>query len=156
MRLLLVEDHALIILDLALPRMGGMEVLKRLRARGNPVPVIVLTANASLDGRVKGLNEGADDYLAKPFQIEELEARIRVQLRRANDRTAPVISCGDLVFDTNTRLFSLGGAALSLTPREHAVLEQLVVKAGRTVSKAALSTAIYDFDTDADPSAIEI
>ena len=149
-------DHALIILDLALPRMGGMEVLKRLRARGTPVPVIVLTANASLDGRVKGLNEGADDYLAKPFQIEELEARIRVQLRRANDRTAPVISCGDLVFDTNTRLFSLAGATLSLTPREHAVLEQLVVKAGRTVSKAALSTAIYDFDTDADPSAIEI
>ena len=136
--------------------MGGMEVLKRLRARGNPVPVIVLTANASLDGRVKGLNEGADDYLAKPFQIEELEARIRVQLRRANDRTAPVISCGDLVFDTNTRLFSLGGETLSLTPREHAVLEQLVVKAGRTVSKAALSAAIYDFETDADPSAIEI
>jgi two-component system response regulator TctD len=149
-------DHALIILDLALPRMGGMEVLKRLRARGNPVPVIVLTANASLDGRVKGLNEGADDYLAKPFQIEELEARIRVQLRRANDRTTPVIGCGDLVFDTNTRLFSLAGATLSLTPREHAVLEQLVVKAGRTVSKAALSTAIYDFETDADPSAIEI
>ncbi|MDX8503264.1 response regulator [Mesorhizobium sp. VK4C] len=149
-------DHALIILDLALPRMGGMEVLKRLRARGNAVPVIVLTANASLDGRVKGLNEGADDYLAKPFQIEELEARIRVQLRRANDRTAPIISCGDLVFDTNTRLFSLGGETLALTPREHAVLEQLVVKAGRTVSKAALSAAIYDFDTDADPSAIEI
>jgi two-component system response regulator TctD len=153
---LAVGEYALVILDLSLPRRGGLEVLRDLRAAGNRVPIIVLTANASLDGRVRGLNVGADDYLAKPFQIEELEARIRVQLRRASDRSAPVVTCGTLAFDTNTRLFTLAGEPLALTPREHAVLEQLMLKAGRTISKAALSAAVYDFDADADPSAIEI
>jgi two-component system response regulator TctD len=150
------EEHALVILDLSLPGRGGLDVLKGLRARGSRVPVIVLTANASLDGRVRGLDAGADDYLAKPFEIEELEARIRAQLRRANNRAEPVVACGDLVLDTNTRLFRLAGEPLALTPREHAVLEQLALKAGHTVSKAMLSAAIYDFDDDADPSAIEI
>jgi two-component system response regulator TctD len=149
-------EHALVILDLSLPRLGGLEVLKGLRARGDRVPVIVLTANASLEGRVRGLDAGADDYLAKPFEIEELEARIRAQLRRANNRAEPVVACGDLVLDTNTRLFRLAGEPLVLTPREHAVLEQIILKAGHTVSKAMLSAAIYDFETDADPSAIEI
>jgi two-component system response regulator TctD len=149
-------EHALVILDLSLPGLGGLEVLKGLRARGDRVPVIVLTANASLEGRVRGLDAGADDYLAKPFEIEELEARIRAQLRRANNRAEPVVACGDLVLDTNTRLFRLAGEPLVLTPREHAVLEQIILKAGHTVSKAMLSAAIYDFETDADPSAIEI
>ena len=153
---LAVGEHALVILDLSLPKRSGLDVLRELRARGNAVPVIVLTANASLDGRVRGLDQGADDYLAKPFEIEELEARIRAHLRRASNRAETVIVCGDLVFDTNTRMFTLAGEALGLTPREHAVLEQLVLKAGRAVSKGALSGAIYDFDTDADPSAIEI
>jgi two-component system response regulator TctD len=138
-------EHALVILDLSLPGRGGIEVLKGLRACGNPVPVIVLTANASLDGRVRGLDAGADDYLAKPFEIEELEARIRAQLRRANNRAEPVVTCGELVLDSNTRLFRLAGEPLALTPREHAVLEQLVLKAGQTVSKTMLSAAIYDF-----------
>jgi two-component system response regulator TctD len=151
-----LDEHALVILDIGLPKMSGLDVLKRLRASRNPIPVIVLTANASLDNRVRGLNEGADDYLAKPFDVEELEARIRAQLRRANNRKEPVSSCGGLCFDSNTRLFSMGGAVLPLSPREHAVLEQLFLKAGQTVSKAALSAAIYDFDTDVDPSAIEI
>ena len=149
-------EHALVILDLSLPRLGGLEVLKGLRARGSGVPVIVLTANASLDGRVRGLDAGADDYLAKPFEIEELEARIRAQLRRASNRVEPVVACGDLTLDTNTRLFRLAGEPLALTPREHAVLEQLMLKAGHTVSKAMLSAAIYDFEADADPSTIEI
>jgi two-component system response regulator TctD len=153
---LAVGNHALVILDLSLPKRSGLDVLRGLRARGNAVPVIVLTANASLDGRVRGLDQGADDYLAKPFEIEELEARIRAQLRRASNRAETVIACGGLVFDTSTRMFTLAGEVLGLTPREHAVLEQLVLKAGRAVSKTALSGAIYDFDTDADPSAIEI
>ena len=153
---LAVCDYALVILDLALPKRAGLEVLRGLRMRRNSVPVIVLTADASLDGRVKGLNEGADDYLAKPFRIEELEARVRAQIRRASYRTEPVVSLGDLVFDSNSRQFLLAGRPLALTPREHAVLEQLVVKAGHTVSKAQLSEAIYDFEAEADPSAIEI
>ncbi|MFG1183295.1 MULTISPECIES: response regulator [Xanthobacter] len=153
---LALETYDLVILDLGLPGMGGMQLLKRLRSRANAVPVIILTANASLDGRVAGLDEGADDYLAKPFDIAELEARIRVQLRRSARRPDPVITCGTLAFDTNTRLFRLGAEPLALTPREHAVLEALLIKAGQTVSKAQLSQSIFGLDDLADPSAIEI
>lgn len=153
---LAVTTYDLVILDLSLPKMDGMQLLRRIRRRQDAVPVIILTANASLDGRVAGLDEGADDYLAKPFDIAELEARIRVQLRRSARRPDPVISCGALAFDTNTRLFQLAGAPLALTPREHAVLEILLLKAGQTVSKTQLSQSIFSLDDLADPSAIEI
>ena len=149
-------EHALVILDLSLPRLGGLEVLKGLRARGDRVPVIVLTANASLEGRVRGLDAGADDYLAKPFEIEELEARIRAQLRRANNRAEPVVACGDLVLDTNTRLFRLAGEPLVLTPREHAVLEALITRPGRAVSKEKLFDEVFALDDDANLDAIEL
>ncbi|ABS66781.1 response regulator [Xanthobacter versatilis] len=153
---LAVAAYDLVILDLTLPKINGMQLLRRIRSRKDTVPVIILTANASLDGRVAGLDEGADDYLAKPFDIAELEARIRVQLRRSARRPDPVISCGALAFDTNTRLFALSGTPLALTPREHAVLEMLLMKSGQTVSKAQLSQSIFGLDDLADPSAIEI
>lgn len=153
---LLLETYDLVILDLTLPSMSGMELLRRLRGRGETVPVIVLTANASVDGRVTGLDQGADDYLAKPFDIAELEARIRVQLRRSARRPTPVITCGALAFDTNTRLFQIGAVPLALTPREHAVLEALLLKAGKTVSKTQLSQSIFGLDDLADPSTVEI
>jgi two-component system response regulator TctD len=153
---LLLETYDLVILDLTLPSMSGMELLRRLRGRGETVPVIVLTANASVDGRVTGLDQGADDYLAKPFDIAELEARIRVQLRRSARRPTPVITCGTLAFDTNTRLFQIGAVPLALTPREHAVLEALLLKAGKTVSKTQLSQSIFGLDDLADPSTVEI
>ncbi|GGF50729.1 DNA-binding response regulator [Azorhizobium oxalatiphilum] len=151
-----LEAYDLVILDLTLPGMNGIQLLRRVRARGDAVPVIILTANASLDGRVAGLDEGADDYLAKPFDVEELEARIRVQLRRSARRPDPVLTCGTLAFDTNTRQFQLQDAPLALTPREHAVLEALLVKTGQTVSKTQLSQTIFGLDDLADPSAIEI
>ncbi|MCG5236383.1 response regulator [Xanthobacter oligotrophicus] len=153
---LAVAVYDLVILDLTLPKINGMQLLRRIRSRKDAVPVIILTANASLDGRVAGLDEGADDYLAKPFDIAELEARIRVQLRRSARRPDPVISCGTLAFDTNTRLFALSDAPLALTPREHAVLEILLMKSGQTVSKTQLSQSIFGLDDLADPSAIEI
>ncbi len=151
-----VNEFSLVILDLSLPRMGGLEVLRRLRQRDNAVPVIILTANSSLRGRVGGLDEGADDYLAKPFEIAELEARIRVQLRRANNRADPIIRYGDIALDSRTRQFSMDGRTLVLTPREHAVLEYLLHKAGRTVSKTQIRENVFDFDDDADQSAIEV
>lgn len=153
---LLLETYDLVILDLTLPSMSGMELLRRLRSRGETVPVIILTANASVDGRVTGLDQGADDYLAKPFDVAELEARIRVQLRRSARRPTPVITCGTLAFDTNTRLFQIGAAPLALTPREHAVLEALLLKAGKTISKSQLSQSIFGLDDLADPSTVEI
>ncbi|ASW04586.1 two-component system response regulator TctD [Rhizobium sp. ERR 922] len=154
--MLKVAAYAIVILDLSLPKMDGLTLLKRLRQSGNKVPVIILTANASLDGRVAGLDSGADDYLAKPFEIAELEARIRAAVRRGHDRAAPEIAVGDLVFDGGTRQFYLAGESLALTPREHAVLEHLVMKAGTTVTKATLSESVFGFDDLADTSAIEI
>jgi two-component system response regulator TctD len=151
-----VNDYALVILDLSLPKLGGLELLRRMRRRGSAVPVIILTANDSLDGRVIGLDAGADDYLAKPFEFAELEARIRVQLRRSNNRAVALIRCGDLEFDSKTRLFRLAGSDLALPPREHAVLEHLLLKAGETVSKTQIRESVFDFEADADPSAIEI
>lgn len=98
-------EYDLVVLDLGLPDKTGLDVLEHIRGRGNEVPVIILTANASLDGRIRGLDAGADDYLAKPFELSELEARIRAHLRRASQRTAPVVTCGLLRFDTNTGCF---------------------------------------------------
>jgi len=153
---LAVGDYALVILDLSLPKIDGLTLLKRLRQGGSRVPVIILTANASLDGRVAGLDGGADDYLAKPFEIAELEARIRAIVRRGQDRAAPEVVVGDLTFAGATRQFSINGEPLALTPREHAVLEHLITRVGTTVSKAALSESVFGFDDEADPSAIEI
>ncbi|MBV8579214.1 MAG: response regulator [Candidatus Eremiobacteraeota bacterium] len=150
------EEYALVILDLALPKLGGLEILRKLRARRSAVPVIILTANDSLDARVAGLNSGADDYLAKPFEMTELEARIRAHLRRANTHQQVVVQCGALAFDSNSRQFTLAGEPLALTAREHAVLETLILRAGSTVSKATLTTTVFGFDDEANPNAIEI
>ena len=154
--LLRLADYALVILDLTLPRVGGLKVLKRLRARRSTVPVIVLTADGSLKARISGLDEGADDYLAKPFEVSELEARIRAQLRRSSGQADSVIRCGDLAFDTLSRAFTLKGRDLALTPREAGLLEQLLRRQGRTSSKAALAETLFGFADEADPSAIEI
>jgi two-component system response regulator TctD len=154
--LLRTQEYSLVILDLSLPQLGGLAVLRQLRARGSVVPVLILTANDTIDGRIKGLDSGADDYLAKPFDINELEARIRAQLRHASSRKNPILQCGALIFDSNSRQFTLADQTLALTPREHAVLEALIVRAGATVSKTALTQTVFGFDDDANPNAIEI
>lgn len=154
--LLQTEQYALVILDLSLPNMGGMDILRRLRSRGGNVPVVILTSDDTMDSRVAGLNNGADDYLAKPFDMIELEARIRAHLRRAHSAGQATVACGALTFDSNARTFTLRGEALALTKREHAVLEALILRAGSTVSRAALTTAVFGFDDEANPNAIEI
>jgi two-component system response regulator TctD len=154
--LLQTETYSLVILDLALPKVGGMELLRMLRARGDTVPVIILTADDALDSRLAGLNSGADDYLAKPFEMAELEARVRAQLRRIHAQGQPVLECGALAFDSGARSFSLRGEPLELTAREHAVLETLILRAGSTVSRASLATAVFGIDDDANPNALEI
>src|SRR5262249_30026497 len=126
------------------------------RGRGSVVPVLILTANATLEGRVAGLDSGADDYLAKPFDISELEARVRAQLRRASHRKTPIVQYGSLVFDSNSRQFSIAGQPLVLTPREHAVLETLLLRAGSTVARTALIDSVFGFDDEPGPNTIEI
>ena len=154
--LLKIADYSAVVLDLSLPKVDGMTLLRRVRRGGNKTPVIILTANASLDGRVAGLDTGADDYLAKPFELAELEARIRALIRRGHDLASPEIAVGDLVLNSATRQFTLKGETLQLTPREHSVLEYMMLKAGTTVTKAALLESVFGFDAETDPSAIEI
>ena len=154
--LLHTQEYALVILDLTLPKMDGLEVLRRLRARGGKAPVLILTARGGLNERVQGLNLGADDYLAKPFQLAELEARVKALLRRSQGNEAPTLRCGALSFDTVTRMFHYGGAALALTPREYAVLEALLARAGRVVPKDKLFAEVFTLDDEASPDAIEI
>jgi len=154
--LLHTQEYGLVILDLTLPKMDGLEVLKRMRARGSKTPVLVLTARGGLNERVQGLNLGADDYLAKPFELVELEARVKALLRRSQGNEAVVLNCGALSFDTVSRMFTYGGAPLALTPREHSVLEVLITRAGRAVPKEKLFDEVFALDDDANLDAIEI
>ncbi len=154
--LLRTETYDLVILDLALPKLEGREVLRRLRARGSHVPVLILTATNTLQGRIQGLNGGADDYVAKPFDVSELDARIRAILRRANQSANPILECGSLRYDSNTRLFSISEKPLALPPREHALLEALILKQGKTLSKQALASSLFALTDSTDPDAIEI
>lgn len=150
------ETYDLVILDLALPRLDGSEILRRLRARDDNVPVLVLTANNTTEGRVRLLDIGADDYLGKPFELIELEARIRALLRRTNQHKNPLVRCGRLTHDANTRLFAIDNVPLALPPREHAVLEALMARIGKTISKRTLTTTLGSFDEDVSPEAIEL
>src|SRR6476646_6153545 len=157
--LLHTQDYALVILDLTLPKMDGLDVLKRLRARGGArakTPVMILTARGGLEDRVQGLNLGADDYLAKPFELSELEARVKALLRRTSGSEALVHQCASLSFDTNTRMFTYDGNALALTPREHAVLEALITRPGRAVPKEKLFDEVFALSDDANVDAIEL
>ncbi len=153
---LLTQSYDLVILDLSLPGLDGLEVLRRLRAREQaPTPVLILTARGSTEDRVRGLNLGADDYLPKPFDLAELEARIKALLRRSGN-LVPTVRIGRLEFDTTTRMTTVDGRALSLTPRELAVLEVLLSRSGRPVAREALFEKVFDFDADARVEAIEI
>ena len=150
------EDYALVILDLALPKLDGWEVLKRLRARRNKTPVLILTAHGAVEDRVKGLNLGADDYLSKPFDLAELEARARALIRRSHRHEQTVLECGPLRYDSIDRSFQLSGCVLNLTPREHAVLEVLIHRNGKAISKEALLEKIIGLDENSSPEAMEI
>jgi two-component system, OmpR family, response regulator TctD len=150
------EEYALAILDVGLPRMDGFEVLARLRARGKTVPVLMLTARGEVKDRVHGLNLGADDYLAKPFELSELEARVKALLRRSMLGGEQQLRCGDLVYDLDTRRFTLLDENLNLTSREQAVLEAMIARPGRVMSKEQLASQVFGLDEDASADSIEI
>jgi two-component system response regulator TctD len=153
---LLTQKYDAIVLDLGLPRMDGLEILRRLRARGSHVPVLVLTARSSVDDRVQGLNLGADDYLPKPFGLAELVARLNALIRRSRGAGTPVVSIGTLEYDTVSRMFRLGGEPLALRPREHAVLEMLAMCAGKAVSKGSLHDHVFELDATTSSEAVEV
>jgi two-component system, OmpR family, response regulator TctD len=150
------ERYDVVVLDLGLPKVDGLEVLRRLRARGDRTAVLVLTASGDTDDRVRGLDSGADDYLAKPFELTELEARLRALHRRSLGHAATVLQVGRLVYDSVARSFRIDGERLALPPREHQVLEQLITRAGQPLRKRQLADAVSTLDESLNEDALEI
>jgi two-component system response regulator QseB len=148
--------YELLLLDLGLPRRDGFEVLQRLRAGGNDLPVLVLTARDEVADRVRGLDAGADDYLVKPFDLDELGARIRALLRRRRGSPAPVIALGALQVDPASRAVTLGGEPVRLSAREFALLCALLAQPGRPLSRAQLEERIYGWDEEVESNAVEV
>ena len=155
-KLLTYQEYDVIVLDLGLPKLSGFEVLKRLRARGSNTPVLILTALEDTQNRVKGLDLGADDYLTKPFELAELEARVRALIRRGVSGGSAKISFGDLVFDTTNRQCMAGDIALSLSARELALLELLMLKATKVVSKTKIMEHLCSWDEEISENAVEV
>lgn len=153
---LATQSYDIVLLDLSLPRMDGLTVLRNLRARGSRVAVLVLTVKSHIEDRVHGLDAGADDYLAKPYALSELEARIRALTRRSQGNARNETVLGTLSYESSGRVFRLGGDPLELTPRERAVLEMLVARAGSPVSKQVLSDRIVGLDSSVSIEAIEV
>ncbi|AHY50250.1 transcriptional regulatory protein y4xI [Bradyrhizobium japonicum SEMIA 5079] len=149
------DVHAAVLLDRQLPDGDGLALIPKLRARADGVPIIVLTARGELADRVAGLDSGADDYLAKPFAVEELLARLRAVLRRPAGLQPDVIRAGRLAFDLGHREASVDGAPLELPRRELLVLEALVRRMGRTVLRSALEEAVYSFDDEIQSNALD-
>jgi DNA-binding response OmpR family regulator len=150
------EDYELVVLDLGLPRLGGLELLRQLRAAGSSVPVLILTARDTVPDRVQGLNAGADDYLVKPFDLAELVARVRALLRRAHGRTAPVIRYGDLVVDPASGHVERAGEQIQLSARECAILVDLLEHRGVALSRTRLEEALYGWNEEVESNAVEV
>lgn len=145
-----------VVLDLGLPRIAGAELLRRLRARGDRTPVLVLTAREALDERVARLDGGADDYLVKPVALVELAARLRALARRAQGEATPLLQVGALTIDPASREVRWRGARVELAPREYAVLEALARHAGRALTREQLEARLYEWDRALESNAIEV
>ena len=149
------SEHQAVLLDLGLPRRGGFEVLERMRQKGNRAPVIIITARDAVDDRVKGLDLGADDYLLKPFDLQELLARLRAVVRRQGGQAAPVLGNGILTLDPATREARRGEAAHVLSAREFALLHALLLRPGAILTRAELEERIYGWNEEVESNAVD-
>ena len=150
------NPYDVIVLDLMLPKLDGISVLERLRAKGSGTPVLVLTAKDALEDRVAGLDTGADDYLVKPFAFAELLARVRALVRRRYDQRDPTIRIADLEIDTTKRLVRRAGDPITLSAREYALLEYLAVRTGQLVTRTEIWEHVYDFNSDAHSNVVDV
>jgi DNA-binding response OmpR family regulator len=150
------EAFDLLVLDLGLPDMSGLALLKQLRERGETVPVLILTARDAIDDRVAGLDSGADDYMVKPFDLDELAARLRALLRRHSGRASAAIRHGELVLDPAAHRVTLAEKPVELSPREYAVLHLLLENRGKVMSRSRLEESLYAWGEEVESNAIEV
>lgn len=150
------QEYGLVVLDLNLPKLDGLEILKRLRHRGAESAVLILTARGDIEDRVKGLDLGADDYLAKPFELVELEARVRALMRRNAGTHNTQLKCGKLSFDTVARRVTIDGADVDIPKRELNILEILLMRVGHVLSKEQIVDQLAGFEDDISANAVEL
>jgi two-component system OmpR family response regulator/two-component system response regulator QseB len=150
------ETFDLVVLDLGLPRLSGMEVLKRARDRGRTTPVLILTARDATGDKVSGLDAGADDYLVKPVDIDELTARIRALTRRSTGRATPLLTHGNLTLDPAAHSVTLAGQPVELASREFSLLQLLLESAGRVLTRSQLEQSLYGWGDEPDSNALEV
>ncbi len=153
---LLTHSYDAVVLDLGLPKRSGMDVLKRARAQGKDLPILILTAYSAVEHRVAGLDAGADDYLAKPFDLTELQARLRALLRRSKGYADAVIRQGDLSLDPASHSVLFAGQPVDVSAREFKILHSLLLNAGRVVSKAQLEEQLYGWGDEIESNTIEV
>jgi DNA-binding response OmpR family regulator len=149
-------EYAGVVLDLGLPRLSGLELLQRLRNSGNKVPVLILTARDAVEDRIKGLDGGADDYLVKPFDLDELAARLRALVRRASGEAAPKLRVGQIELDPAARSVNYRDRPVELSVREFALLQELMLNAGRVLSREQLAQRLYAWGEEIESNAIEV
>mgnify|MGYP001813278060 CR=1 FL=1 len=150
------EPYAAVVLDLGLPGMDGLSILRKWRQAGQTFPVLILTARGNWDERVEGIDAGADDYLPKPFQTQELLARLRAIVRRSAGQAAPVITIGDVSLDPRQMRVSVTGVPIHLSPQEYRLVSYLMHHAGRVVSQLELTEQLYAQDFERDSNAVEV
>jgi two-component system response regulator PhoP len=144
------------IIDLGLPKIAGLEVIRRLRAARKAFPILILTARDNWQDKVEGLQAGADDYVAKPFHFEEVLARLQALLRRSGGWASPELKCGPIILDTRAQTVSVDARAIELTTFEYRILEHLMLRAGEVISKGELTERLYDQDFERDSNVIEV
>lgn len=150
------EDFDLVVLDLGLPRLDGIELLKRLRGGGATLPVLILTARDATDDRIAGLDAGADDYLVKPFDLNELKARLRALLRRSTGRATVLIEHAGITLDPSSQQVTYNGQTVVLTPKEYLLLHELLAQPGKVFTRERLTQLLYGWEEEAESNTLEV